>query len=182
MRVNDDYPTWNANREQNDPDSVLNFWKKALSLRKEYEVLVCAIVMVRPISSTLIFNHHPDLRRLRTTCTVSRTTVRVQEIFGGYHRSGSHELWCNTNLAGGPRGHLGHSWPSTGPYKLQRSTRLAWLSGCASRVRRMRIYLGPKELDEDACSIWRFISSCLDSPGIPNMHEKLPGESLDQVV
>ncbi|KAF7324556.1 Glycoside hydrolase family 13 protein [Mycena kentingensis (nom. inval.)] len=40
MRVNDDYPTWNAAAQLSDPESVLAFWKAALKLRKEYPVLI----------------------------------------------------------------------------------------------------------------------------------------------
>lgn len=40
MRVNDDYATWNVAAEAKDADSVLNFWKNMLRLRKEQEVFV----------------------------------------------------------------------------------------------------------------------------------------------
>ena len=40
MRVNDDYKLWNVQAESQDGDSVLEFWKKALKLRKAHEVLV----------------------------------------------------------------------------------------------------------------------------------------------
>jgi len=40
MRVNDDYKTWNVSGQINDPDSVLRFWKHALQLRKNNEVLI----------------------------------------------------------------------------------------------------------------------------------------------
>ncbi|KAL1757094.1 glycoside hydrolase family 13 protein [Schizophyllum commune] len=40
MRVNDDYPSWNAEKQISDPDSVRSFWKKLLGLRKEKPVLV----------------------------------------------------------------------------------------------------------------------------------------------
>lgn len=40
MRVNDDFGEWNAAAQQNDPESVLNFWKKLLKLRKENNLLV----------------------------------------------------------------------------------------------------------------------------------------------
>jgi oligo-1,6-glucosidase len=36
MRVHDDYPEWNVEKQQNDPDSVLSFWKKMLKFRKKY--------------------------------------------------------------------------------------------------------------------------------------------------
>ncbi|KLO11209.1 glycoside hydrolase family 13 protein [Schizopora paradoxa] len=40
MRVNDDYKNWNVQEQLNRSDSTLAFWKKALRLRKEHEVLV----------------------------------------------------------------------------------------------------------------------------------------------
>lgn len=40
MRVNDDYPTWNAAKQMADPDSVRSFWKRMLALRKEKPILV----------------------------------------------------------------------------------------------------------------------------------------------
>ncbi|KAF5376935.1 hypothetical protein D9615_007297 [Tricholomella constricta] len=40
MRVNDDYETWNAAAQIEDPNSVHSFWKKALKLRKAHEVLI----------------------------------------------------------------------------------------------------------------------------------------------
>ena len=44
MRVNDDYDTWNVAAQAEDPDSVLSFWKKALALRKQFDVFVCTHV------------------------------------------------------------------------------------------------------------------------------------------
>lgn len=40
MRVNEDYQTWNAAAQVADPTSVHAFWKKALAVRKQFEVLV----------------------------------------------------------------------------------------------------------------------------------------------
>ena len=41
MRVNDDYAAgWNVEDEARDPDSVLNFWRRAIALRKQHDVLV----------------------------------------------------------------------------------------------------------------------------------------------
>ncbi|KAJ7237909.1 glycoside hydrolase family 13 protein [Mycena haematopus] len=40
MRVNDDYPTWNAAAQLDDPQSVHAFWTNALRLRKEHKVLI----------------------------------------------------------------------------------------------------------------------------------------------
>lgn len=36
MRVNDEYPTWNASLQINDPDSVYSYWSNLLKFRKEY--------------------------------------------------------------------------------------------------------------------------------------------------
>ena len=45
MRVNDDYPTWNAEQQLGDESSVLSFWTKALAIRKEYPLLVRVSVL-----------------------------------------------------------------------------------------------------------------------------------------
>lgn len=37
MRVNEDYPQWNAALQVPDEDSVFSFWKKVLQLRKQYK-------------------------------------------------------------------------------------------------------------------------------------------------
>ncbi|PMD15662.1 glycoside hydrolase family 13 protein [Hyaloscypha hepaticicola] len=39
MRVHDDYPSINVAKQEHDPSSVLNFWRKALKIRKEYRDL-----------------------------------------------------------------------------------------------------------------------------------------------
>lgn len=45
MRVNDDFTQgWNVEAESEDPNSVLNFWKRALDVRKRYaDLLVSSI-------------------------------------------------------------------------------------------------------------------------------------------
>ncbi|KAG6846965.1 hypothetical protein H0H93_010858 [Arthromyces matolae] len=40
MRVNDDYETSNVDVQSTNENSVLNFWKKALKVRKDHEVLI----------------------------------------------------------------------------------------------------------------------------------------------
>ncbi|KAL1739225.1 glycoside hydrolase family 13 protein, partial [Schizophyllum fasciatum] len=40
MRVNDDYPSWNAAKQISDPDSVHSFWKRLLALRKQTPTLI----------------------------------------------------------------------------------------------------------------------------------------------
>lgn len=40
MRVNEDYTIWNAAAQILDDKSVHSFWKKALAIRKQYDVLV----------------------------------------------------------------------------------------------------------------------------------------------
>jgi oligo-1,6-glucosidase len=39
MRVHDEYPSINVAKQEHDPSSVLNFWRKALKIRKEYRDL-----------------------------------------------------------------------------------------------------------------------------------------------
>lgn len=40
MRVNDDFKKWNASSQINEESSVFSFWKRALQVRKDYDVLV----------------------------------------------------------------------------------------------------------------------------------------------
>ncbi|KAG2072103.1 glycoside hydrolase family 13 protein [Suillus decipiens] len=40
MRVNDDYPEWNAEQQIGDETSVYAFWKRALKVRKAHDVLI----------------------------------------------------------------------------------------------------------------------------------------------
>jgi len=40
MRVNDDYPEWNAEQQIGDESSVHAFWKRALKVRKAHDVLI----------------------------------------------------------------------------------------------------------------------------------------------
>jgi len=40
MRVNDDYPEWNAEQQISDETSVHAFWKRALKVRKTHDALV----------------------------------------------------------------------------------------------------------------------------------------------
>jgi len=65
MRVNMDYEAWNAKAQTGDPDSVLSFWKKALRVRKDHELLVRV-----PFTSLYHFfyvvsTENPDLWRFR---------------------------------------------------------------------------------------------------------------------
>lgn len=40
MKVNDDFSSWNAESQKEDPGSVWTFWKEALAARKNHDVLV----------------------------------------------------------------------------------------------------------------------------------------------
>ncbi|KAF8655995.1 hypothetical protein AX16_002815 [Volvariella volvacea WC 439] len=61
MRVNDDYPTWNAEAQAKDSNSVLSFWKKALRIRKEYDLLIYGDFVDISTKSEKVFAY---LRRL----------------------------------------------------------------------------------------------------------------------
>ena len=63
MRVNDDYDIWNAEKELADPDSVLQFWKALLAVRKRYELFVSAPSIV-PAATPNAFN---DSRSMATS-------------------------------------------------------------------------------------------------------------------
>lgn len=56
MRVNDDYAqSWNVREELDDTSSVLNFWKRAISIRKQYEVLTYGNFVLHLPEDTKIF-------------------------------------------------------------------------------------------------------------------------------
>jgi len=40
MRVNKDSPEWTVSSQKDDPDSVLGFWRRALKVRKENEIMI----------------------------------------------------------------------------------------------------------------------------------------------
>jgi glycosidase len=40
IRVNDAYPDINVSKQESDPESVLNYYRKLISLRKQHPVLV----------------------------------------------------------------------------------------------------------------------------------------------
>ena len=46
MRVNEDYTIWNAAAQILDDKSVHSFWKKALAIRKQYDVLVRLLSLI----------------------------------------------------------------------------------------------------------------------------------------
>ena len=49
IKINDDYREWNIHRQEQDPRSVLSFWKDLLRLRKEHTGLVYGVFrMVDP--------------------------------------------------------------------------------------------------------------------------------------
>lgn len=66
MRVNEDYETWNAAAQVADGRSVHAFWKQALAIRKQYDVLVCALSFdVLPDVVLLLTSFSLDLWRLQ---------------------------------------------------------------------------------------------------------------------
>lgn len=40
MLINEDYQSWNAELQVNDPESVRSFWQKAIQIRKTHQVMV----------------------------------------------------------------------------------------------------------------------------------------------
>lgn len=92
MRVNEDYATWNAAAQVGEKDSVFAFWKEALGVRKENDVLVC-FLSIHP--SFLDHPPHtltPDLRRLRRPPPIARTSLRLQAHPGRSRGTGVYEL------------------------------------------------------------------------------------------
>lgn len=62
MRVNEDYETWNVRSQTEDNASVLAFWKNALAVRKQHDVLVCRLAHCCSISVKLKRFCFTDLR------------------------------------------------------------------------------------------------------------------------
>lgn len=52
MRVNDDYPEWNAEQQIADINSVHAFWKRAMKVRKAHDVLVSGPLRITSCSSS----------------------------------------------------------------------------------------------------------------------------------
>lgn len=80
MRVNEDYVEWNAERQVSDPASVRAFWKRALEIRKAFDVLVSGTVDIgypRAIRSRLTFRHgHTDIRGIQGYIGLSLYRIR----------------------------------------------------------------------------------------------------------
>jgi glycosidase len=62
MRVNDDYPEWNAELQIADETSVHAFWKRALKVRKAHDALVShsKYVLLHAVRFYLNFHSHPS--------------------------------------------------------------------------------------------------------------------------
>ncbi|EPQ51633.1 glycoside hydrolase family 13 protein [Gloeophyllum trabeum ATCC 11539] len=61
MRVNDDYPDWNAEVQLEDTSSVRSFWKQALTLRKKHNVLVYGDFTLRHPDNSQVFAYTRSL-------------------------------------------------------------------------------------------------------------------------
>lgn len=62
MRVNDDYQTWNAASELEDPSSVLAFYKSALKLRKTNHIFVSHPLPFDRCSNNVYHQTYGDFR------------------------------------------------------------------------------------------------------------------------
>ena len=81
MRVNDDYATgWNVDEERKDPDSVFNFWKSALDVRKKNEVLVRTPSTCYDILPSLIFETSNTRRSTETLPSFFANTLQCLRI------------------------------------------------------------------------------------------------------
>ncbi|THG96036.1 hypothetical protein EW026_g5712 [Hermanssonia centrifuga] len=112
MRVNDDYPETNVAIQVGDPNSVLSFWKKALALRKEHEVMVHYLQLSYYLSLSLIlcvfkvygdftlhFAHHEQLFAYSRTLDNMKAIV-VMNFSTGEINFDSQELGlCGARLA-----------------------------------------------------------------------------------
>lgn len=80
MRVNDDYAdSWNVTEESKDPGSVLNFWKEAITIRKQYTVLVRSYAVLQSVEVVLLRDTYVsiDLWRLHFASLCPRPAVCI---------------------------------------------------------------------------------------------------------
>ena len=47
MRMNDDFVDWNVSAQEDDPDSVLSFWRKMISFRRNYPSCVSPVFRLK---------------------------------------------------------------------------------------------------------------------------------------
>jgi len=81
MRVNEDYVRWNASAQTNDPHSVLNFWKEALSLRKATPVLLYGSFRLVVPQDERIFAFERELDGERALVLLNFTQTTVEFTF-----------------------------------------------------------------------------------------------------
>ena len=78
--VNPNYPEINAAAQENDPDSLLNFYREAVRLRKELPVVrYGSFRLFQPLSGKLlIYERRSKSQRLLVICSYSDQAVRVK--------------------------------------------------------------------------------------------------------
>ncbi|KAJ7054226.1 glycoside hydrolase family 13 protein [Mycena amicta] len=82
MRVNDDFPTWNAEAQLVDSGSVLSFWKAALRLRKDHKVLIYGDFVLLDPENEEVFAYR-RVQDERRAVILLNFTSRVVKFNGG---------------------------------------------------------------------------------------------------
>ncbi|KAF5312242.1 hypothetical protein D9619_003794 [Psilocybe cf. subviscida] len=75
MRVNEDYVEWNAEKQTGDPTSVRSFWRRALEIRKAFDVLIYGAFKDISGSHTTVFAISRTLAA--TTNTLAATALAL---------------------------------------------------------------------------------------------------------
>ena len=76
--VNKNYPEINVAQQQDDPDSILNFYKKLLRLRKEHEIFIYGDYKEHYADSSALYVYERNYegRRLLVVCSFTEKPVR----------------------------------------------------------------------------------------------------------
>ncbi|KAL4064774.1 glycoside hydrolase family 13 protein [Scleroderma yunnanense] len=92
MRVNDDYAKWNAAAQAGDPDSVHTFWKHAIEVRKQHDVLIYGSFELRLPDHEQVFAYTRSLGDSRAVVVLNFDVNTVEIDLAGLEDLGSYRL------------------------------------------------------------------------------------------
>ncbi|KAJ6513701.1 glycoside hydrolase family 13 protein [Mycena vitilis] len=99
MRVNDDYRTWNAAAQLDDQESVRAFWKRALKLRKEHNVLIYGDFTLLAPKNEDIFAYTRSYKNSRALVLLNFTSERQSFPLPKGEDWSKHRLLCCNHAA-----------------------------------------------------------------------------------
>ena len=96
FQINPNYPTVNVAAEEKDPDSILNFYRKCLALRKSSETLLWGAYREYQPWRGKVYLYERSLgdERILVICSFSHL-VQLYRLPRGYDRAGAELLLCN---------------------------------------------------------------------------------------